>query len=106
MHDKFRKASHQFIGNPVMYIFGPQILMNDISESSANGSVPTSKPATSIDNEIDEEWSTPLAKISRLYYDHESWSYAKEILETPSAACRKVGDEVRVPKFSIEAIED
>lgn len=48
------------------------------------------------ETEIDEEWSTPLAKISRLYYDHESWSYAKEIIEAPSAACRKVGDEVRI----------
>ena len=47
-----------------------------------------------MESEIDEEWSTPLAKISRLFYDHESWSYAREILEVPTAACRKVGDEV------------
>jgi len=46
-------------------------------------------------DEIDEEWSTPLAKVSKLYYDHESWSYAREILEVPSPACRKVGDEAR-----------
>jgi hypothetical protein len=46
-------------------------------------------------SEPDEEWSTPLAKISRLVFDHESWMNAREILEVPSAACRKVGDEAR-----------
>jgi len=51
-------------------------------------------PEDLIYSEIDEEWSTPLAKITRLYYDHESWSHAREILEVPSPGCKKVGDEV------------
>lgn len=45
--------------------------------------------------EEDEEWSTPVAKILQLYYDHESWQQAQEILEGPTAYCRKIGDEVR-----------
>ncbi|ODN02106.1 Bcl-2-related ovarian killer protein A [Orchesella cincta] len=45
--------------------------------------------------EEDEEWSTPVAKILQLYYDHESWQQAQEILEGPGPHCRKIGDEAR-----------
>lgn len=47
-----------------------------------------------ISREEDEDWSTPVAKILQLYYDHESWQQAQEILEGPTAVCRKIGDEV------------
>jgi hypothetical protein len=86
-----------------MYLFGEDILCDEATEE---GSVTARLGPTAdimrirndlLESEIDEEWSTPLTKISRLYYDHESWSHAREILEVPSAACRKVGDEVLNP---------
>lgn len=42
----------------------------------------------------DEEWSTPFMKISKLTSDDSSWLDAKEIIDPPSAACHKIGDEV------------
>jgi hypothetical protein len=47
-----------------------------------------------VDYDDDEEWSTPVTKILRLPFDHESWQHAHEILDAPSPQSRKVGDEV------------
>lgn len=55
---------------------------------------PMTPQSRRIFREEDEEWSTPVAKILQLYYDHESWQQAQEILEGPTAVCRKFGDEV------------
>jgi hypothetical protein len=46
-------------------------------------------------DESDDEWESPLDKISRLPAHHDSWQDAREIIEPPSAACHKIGDESR-----------
>lgn len=60
--------------------------------------VPPLPPPLSIEDEgfvdVDEEWCTPVTKILKLPYDHESWQHAHEILDAPSPLSRKVGDEV------------
>lgn len=55
---------------------------------------PMTPQSDRINMEEDEEWSTPVAKILQLYYDHDSWQQAQEILEGPGPLCRKIGDEV------------
>lgn len=85
-----------------MNIFAESLISDELEISGGRSSYGRSRhtlpvvnpPFNQLESEFDDEWSTPLAKISRLYYDHESWSYAREILEAPSPACRKVGDEV------------
>lgn len=42
----------------------------------------------------DEEWCSPVTKILKLPFDHESWQHADELLEPPSPKSRKVADEV------------
>jgi len=96
-----------------MYLFGEDVICDEMNEEgSRSGSSLSAAIMDEVDgvdgdvvnrsltnnrriSEPDEEWSTPLAKISRLVFDHESWLNASEILELPSAACRKVGDEAR-----------
>ena len=46
------------------------------------------------DLEPDDEWCTPLMKISKLSSEDESWMDAKVIIDPPNARCHKIGDEV------------
>jgi hypothetical protein len=47
----------------------------------------------------DEEWCSPVTKILKLPFDHESWQHAHELLEPPSPHSRKVADEVQIKLF-------
>jgi len=66
---------------------------NEINRSRRNNTRTPSIYET--DNDLDDDWMTPLTKIVNLSYDHESWQHAQELLDAPSPECRKIGDEVQ-----------